>query len=53
MEKCQTRADDLLNETLRKKASVPVIRGFTYDIKAVLFPELYRIVRARCHTKTM
>lgn len=47
------RADDLLNETRRKKASVPVIRGFTYDIKTLLFPELFRIVRGRCHTKTV
>lgn len=44
MEKCQTRADDILNETFRKSASVPVIRGCMYNIKALLSPELFQVL---------
>lgn len=49
MEKCQTRADDILNETLRKKASVPVTEGFIN--KDTPFPSVSKLFSGRCHAK--
>lgn len=39
------QADDVLNETLRTRASVPVIRECTYNIKALLFPEQFQVLQ--------
>lgn len=41
VEKCQTRADDTLNEMLRKKTLVPVTGGFLYSIKALFSPTVF------------